>query len=135
MRKVCIWVLAIIGLLVVAGVVGGLLTSDGEDQLDQPPASAPRLTAQELLAEREANATRFDAQRKGQWVRVSGRIERIDEGNVYLRGDGFLSNVVLEDLSRETQIPLNTGEDFSAACKVGNYILGSIFMEDCQALR
>ena len=133
MRKVCIWVLAIIGLLVVAGVVIGLLTPDGEDQPDQPPASAPSVTAQQLIAEREANATRFDAERKGKWVRVSGRIERIDDGNVYLRGDGFLSNVVLEDLSEETQITLNTGQDFSAACKVGNYILGSIFMDDCQA--
>ena len=133
MRKVCIWVLAIIGLLVVAGVVIGLLTPGGEDQPDQPPASAPSVTAQQLIAEREANATRFDAERKGKWVRVSGRIERIDDGNVYLRGDGFLSNVVLEDLSEETQITLNTGQDFSAACKVGNYILGSIFMDDCQA--
>ena len=96
-------------------------------------SSAPRLTAKQLLAEREANATRFDATRKDKWVRVSGRVERIDDRNVYLLGDGFLSDVVLEDLSQEVQTALNVGQDFSAACKVGNYILGSIFMYDCQA--
>ena len=133
MRKVCLWVLAAIGLLVVVGIVIGLLTSGGEDQPDQPPASAPSVTAQQLLAEREANATRFDAERKGKWVRVSGTVDRIDNGKVYLLGDGFLETAALEDLSQETQVSLNVGDQFSATCKVGDYIIGSIFMEDCQA--
>lgn len=133
MRKVCLWVLAAFGLLVVVGIVIGLLTSGGEDQPDQPPASAPSVTAQQLLAEREANATRFDAERKGKWVRVSGTVDRIDNGKVYLLGDGFLETAVLEDLSQETQVSLNVGDQFSATCKVGDYIIGSIFMEDCQA--
>ena len=98
-----------------------------------PWASAPRLTAKQLLDEREANATRFDTTRKDKWVRVSGSVERIDNGKVYLLGDGFLSNVVLEDLSQDVQIALNIGQDSSAACKVGDYILGSIYMYDCQA--
>ena len=90
------------------------------------------MSAQALLAEREANATRFDATFKGKWVTVSGQIEKIDGGKVYLRGDGFLSDVVLEDLSADKQIPLNVDEEFSATCKVGNYILGTIFMDSCQ---
>ena len=90
------------------------------------------MSAQALLAEREANATRFDATFKGKWVTVSGQIEKIDGGKVYLRGDGFLSDVVLEDLSADKQIPLNVGEEFSATCKVGNYILGTIFLNSCQ---
>ena len=98
-----------------------------------PEPEAPSLTAHELIAEREANATRFDVERKGKWVRVSGTVDRIENGKVYLLGDGFLSDVVLQDLSQETQISLNIGDQFSATCKVGNYILGSIFMEDCQA--
>ena len=109
------------------------MTSGGEDQPDQPPASAPSVTAQQLIAEREANATRFDAERKGKWVRVSETVDRIDNGKVYLLGDGFLEEVVLEDLSQETQVSLNIGDQFSATCKVGDYIIGSIFMEDCQA--
>ena len=89
------------------------------------------MSAQALLAEREANATRFDDTFKGKWVTVSGQIEKIDGGKVYLRGDGFLSDVVLEDLSADKQIPLNVGEEFSATCKVGNYILGTIFLNSC----
>ena len=69
---------------------------------------------------------------RGKWVTVSGQIEKIDGGKVYLRGDGFLSDVVLEDLSADKQIPLNVGEEFSATCKVGNYILGTIFLNSCQ---
>ena len=96
-----------------------------------PATPPPQMSAQALLAEREANATRFDDTFKGKWVTVSGQIEKIDGGKVYLRGDGFLSDVVLEDLSADKQIPLNVGEEFSATCKVGNYILGTIFLNSC----
>ncbi len=86
-----------------------------------------------ILREREANATRFDAERKGKWVTVTGRVDGIDSGTVRLGGDGFLSGVWLKGLPDEAQIPLNPGDQFTATCKVGNYVLGTIVMDDCRA--
>ena len=133
MGKVCIGIIGGgIALIVLLIIVIAIVGSSDSTTSDGPTTPPPKLTAQELLAEREANATRFDANRKGQWIAVTGNIERIDDGNVYLRGDGFISDVVLEDLSQEEQIPLNIGQDFSAVCVVGNYIIGSIYMNDCR---
>ena len=134
MMKGCL--LIIVGgivLVVLIGILAAILGGEsGSKESAGPPPSPPKLSAQQLLAEREANATRFDATRKGKWITVSGQIENIDGGNVYLRGDGFLSNVALKDIPKEEQVPLNVGQEYSAACKVGNYILGTIFMNSCQ---
>ena len=149
MKKGCLWfIVGVVVLVVLIGILAAIFGGDsgsnesaGPTALATPPPTAtlaptatppPQMSAQALLAEREANATRFDATFKGKWVTVSGQIEKIDGGKVYLRGDGFLSDVVLEDLSADKQIPLNVGEEFSATCKVGNYILGTIFLNSCQ---
>ena len=134
MKKGCLWV--IVGgvvLVVLIGILAAIFGGDsGSNESAGPPISPPQLSAQQLLAEREANATRFDATRKDTWVTVSGQIDNIDGGKVYLRGDGFLSNVALEDIPKDEQVPLNVGQEFSATCKVGNYILGTIFLNSCQ---
>ena len=91
------------------------------------------VTVNQLQSEREANATRFDATYKDKWVVISGRVDRIDNGKVYLVGDGFLSDAVLEGLSVEEQVPLDAGQTVTYTCKVGNYILGSIILKDCHA--
>ena len=152
MKKGCLWVIVggvvLVVLVVLIGILAAIFGGDsgsnesaGPTALATPPPTAtlaptatppPQMSAQALLAEREANATRFDATFKGKWVIVSGQIEKIDGGKVYLRGDGFLSDVALEDLSVDKQIPLNVGEEFSATCKVGDYILGTIFLNSCQ---
>ncbi len=144
MRKACIWIFGGgIVLIILLGILGAIVGDESAtDELATPPPSAtpaptatppPQISAKALLAEREANATRFDATFKGKWVTVSGQIEKIDDGRVYLRGDAWgLSNVALGDLSEEKQIPLNAGEHFSATCKVGDYIIGNIFMNSCQ---
>ena len=99
-----------------------------------PPTEEPMpsVTAQQLHDEREANATRYDAQYKGNWVRISGQVTKIDGGDVFLGADGFLNNVRLQDLSQEEQIALDKGDTVTATCRVGNYILGSIFLEGCE---
>ena len=137
MKKGCLWfIVGGVVLVVLIGILAAIFGGDsGSNESAGPTAPAtppPQMSAQALLAEREANATRFDATFKGKWVTVSGQIEKIDGGKVYLRGDGFLSDVALEDLSADKQIPLNVGEEFSATCKVGNYILGTIFLNSCQ---
>ena len=126
-----------LGILVVAAIVGGQTTETTPTRASTPtpvptPTPPPRITAVQLLNEREANATRFDATFRGNWVTVSGEIENIDNSIVYLKGDGFLSSVNLRDLPKEDQIPLNVGQEYSATCKVGDYILGSMSMNSCR---
>ena len=107
---------------------------------DRPPTPAPSISASELYAEREANATRFDQQRKGKWVRVSGLIGEIDNGQIKLVVDEESFNLIgvafqtvdLHDLSTGVQASVNKGERFTATCKVGNYILGSMQLRDCK---
>ena len=96
------------------------------------PTPPPRMSARQLLEERGANATRFDATLKGKWVTVFGQIENIDNSIVYLKGDGFLSSVHLRHIPKEDQIPLNVGQEYSATCKVGDYVLGSMDMNSCR---
>ena len=76
---------------------------------------------------------RYRLRHRASWVVISGRVDRIDNGKVYLVGDGFLSDAVLEGLSVDEQIPLDAGQTVTFTCKVGNYILGSIFLKDCHA--
>lgn len=99
------------------------------------------LTAQTLYDAREQNATRFDDRYKGKRIRIRGRVVRIDNGRVTLGVDatGFgiddsgLFGVDLNGLPRDVQIRLNRGQQFTAVCEVGNFIIGTIMMEDCEA--
>lgn len=43
-----------------------------------------------------------------------------------------LNYMVLNDLPREVQASVNKGQEFIATCKVGDYIVGSIQLEDCR---
>ena len=99
------------------------------------------LTSQSLYDAREQNATRFDDRYKGKRIRIRGQVVRIDNGRVTLGVDstGFgidnsgLSGVDLNGLPRDVQIRLNRGQQFTAVCEVGNFIIGTIMMEDCEA--
>ena len=123
-------------------------TSDAPAPTSAPPTAVPptatpqpieSVTAQELYDAREANATRFDDQYKGKTVRVSGEVVQIEDGDVTLgidRGYGIdtsgLSGVDLKDLSKEEQISLDKGEQISAVCEVGNYIILTMMMKKCK---
>ena len=116
-------------------VLGGAADTEMKSAPTAPPPTEepmPSVTAQQLHDEREANATRYDAQYKGNWVRISGQVTKIDGGDVFLGADGFLNDVRLQDLSQEEQIALDKGDTVTATCRVGNYILGSIFLEGCE---
>ena len=88
-------------------------------------------TAFELFQERETNASRFDLDVKGKRVNISGTVERIDDGNVYLVAGGLLESVALDGLSQEEQAKWNPGDKTEYACVVGNFVLGTINMDDC----
>ncbi len=97
------------------------------------PTPIPRVSAQTLFNERDSNAVRFDAQRKDKWITVYGRIERIESESVYLRVDGLMDSMRLNDLSEAEIIRLDKGQRFEATCVVGLYVLGTMFLNDCRA--
>ena len=43
-----------------------------------------------------------------------------------------LNYIALNDLSREVQASVNKGQEFTATCRVGGYIIGGIQLEDCR---
>ncbi len=109
----------------------------GEQEPDEPPIP---ITAEELYQERERNATRYDQNYKGKWVRISGLVSSVDGGAVKLTADeaSFLSigmslqEVWLNDLSTEAQASVNVGNRAAATCKVGDFIVFSIMLNDCR---
>ena len=143
-KKQRIALAVVVGVLVI--MVLGTLTSGGQEQrtTSSAPASTPDptatpvtlpiLSAIDLYEEREENATRFDINRKGKRIHVYGVVDRIDSGNVYLVVDGFLDEVVLDDLPREVQAQANRDARFDAACTVGNFILFAMYLEDCESV-
>ena len=141
-------ILVMLLLITACGGQADVQTSDAPAPTSAPPTAVPptatpkpieSVTAQELYDAREANATRFDDQYKGKTVRVSGEVVQIEDGDVTLgidRGYGIdtsgLSGVDLKDLSKEEQISLDKGEQISAVCEVGNYIIGTMMMKKCK---
>ena len=143
MKLVTIFVMLL--LLTACAVESDVQTSDAPaaPPTAVPPTATPKpiesITAQELYDAREANATRFDDQYKGKTVRVSGEVVEIEDGDVTLgidRGYGIdtsgLSGVDLKDLSKEEQISLDKGQQISAVCEVGNYIILTMMMKKCK---
>ena len=137
------WVIAIV--VVVGLVVVGSLLPEAEDAPEKSSASEPSprepeptptppptVSAEGLYQEREANATRYDLKYEGKWVQITGVVEGIDGGEVSLVAGGFLSNVDLHDLSAQEQARADKGQEFTALCRVGNYILGTINLRDCR---
>ena len=108
----------------------------------QPTSAPPPLiTAKKLYAEREANATRFDDTYKDKLITITGKVGEIDSSTVKLIVDDDLFEVLdtvgfeyvaLNDVARDVQVTLNKGQEITAICKVGSYILGTINLDDCK---
>ena len=137
------WVIAIV--VVVGLVVVGSLLPEAEDapasEPTEPATPPPVISAIELYQEREANATRYDLNYKGKWVQITGVVGGIDGGEVRLvvdmdsyrlLGQLFLNYIALDDLPQEDQARAEKGQEFTAVCKVGEYILGTINLRDCR---
>lgn len=111
-----------------------LLNLACESEVVPTPTPAPKVTAVQLYQEREDNASRFDLNYKDKYVTVTGAVENIDGGVVSLHVGGFFTGVSLNDLTQEEQASANKGEAFTATCKVGNFILGTMRLNDCQKI-
>ena len=66
-------------LVIIAAITGSEESTTSPTRSTNPPTPAPLVSARTLLDEREANATRFDDQRKGTYVQVQGRVVNIDQ--------------------------------------------------------
>ena len=104
------------------------------------PMPPPSVTAVMLYQERKDNATRFDLTYKGKWVSITGMVGQVEDGDVRLvvdeeayrlLGGIFIEYIALQDLPVEVQASVDKGQQFTATCKVGNYILGTMILEDC----
>ena len=146
------WVIAIV--VVVGLVVVGSLLPEAEDAPEKSSASEPSprepeptptppptVSAEGLYQEREANATRYDLKYEGKWVQITGVVGEIEGGEVRLVADMdsyrllgqlFLNYIALNDLPQEDQARAEKGQEFTAVCKVGEYILGTINLRDCR---
>ena len=114
-------------LIVIGIVVGG----EGDDSPAAEPQPVSSWTAGSLLAEREKNATAFDKNIKGKMVRVSGYISSIDNSAVTLVDQvnpyGNFTGVVVRGIPDTELLRLQKGQQYSTTCKVGDYIIGSIY--------
>ncbi len=104
------------------------------------PIPAPDVTAVALYQERKDNATRFDLQRKGKRVRITGMVGQVEDGDIRLvvdresyrvLGSIFIEFIALKDLPAEVQASVDKNQQFTATCKVGEYVLGTMNLEDC----
>ena len=84
-----------------------------------------------LVQAREENASRFDLEWKGNRINVAGVVDRVDDGKVYLVAGDFMDSVALDGLSQEEQAKWNPGDEVEYACDVGDYVFGTISMNDC----
>lgn len=128
-------------LLVCTAVCLGLLWSACSDSDPGPEATPIAISAEALYQEREDNASRYDLNYNGKWVRITGLVGEIDGGEVRLvvdresynvLGQLLLDYIALNDLSQEEQARAEKGQQFTATCKVGNYILGTINLDNCR---
>ena len=125
-------------LVILLAVVGVIILSACE--LEDPPTAtpAPDVTAQQLWEERAANASWFDSERKGSWVRVTGTVREIEGGEVrlYAEDPGFIDVLTkfisLHDLPVEIQASAVKGQNFTAICKVDNKIWNTMNLRECR---
>ena len=133
-----------VGLIVLAAVIGGTTentstsserpSTSGTTRPTPTPTPPPVVQAGFLLAEREANASRFDATYRGKWVTVYGRIDKIDNDKVYLEEQDIMSRVGLYDIPNEELLSLNVGEEYWATCRVRNYVLFEMELILCRTV-
>ena len=118
--------------------LGLLLSACAEPEPESTPVA---IGAEELYQEREDNASRYALNYGGKWVRITGLVGEIEDGEVRLvvdresydvLGGLFLEYVALNDLSTEAQASAENGQQFTATCKVGNYIFGTINLDNCR---
>ena len=95
-------------------------------------APAPLVYAHELYREREENATRFDLNYKGRVVQVEGIVFKIDDGALHLVVSRFeIGSVSLLGVPVHDQAAINRGDTVRATCEVGDYVFGTMYMDNC----
>lgn len=136
MKKIGI---ALIGILLVAAVSCAPQSgsvSGSEERRTAPRATAVPVSEWTLHSEVQANEDRYREERVGQRVLVSGMVEKISGGIVYLAQDGGIG-VALDDLPESELLEMNAWSVIEAECTVGKPqqqpTILFLIMEDCVA--
>ena len=114
-------------------------TSTPKTPLESTPRPAITITAEQLSREFEANEVRANAQYEGQWVRVTGTVESIEEDifeDEMLKLEGGLWGVSC-DYNDETDSAkaqrLNIGDRVTVLGQIDDYLLG-VSIKHCEIL-
>lgn len=127
--------LGIISLLIVVAAPSDNASDSGNstsNASEAKPTPAPSVSYHFLIAEREANATRFDATYKGKYVELNAVVIAIDSGYVRIAGPHeFLDDGAIKGIPTDVQMQLEKGTRIKAVCKVGRFTLGTMFFDSC----
>ena len=143
--------IVLIALLSIGGVlllIGIFSPTPGEEPSSVPastpivekpssvPTSAPiAIDAKTLIEEREANAARYDMTCRGRWVTISGTVDKVDDGAVYIRPpgtSGSVTRMALHDLPTEVQAAVEKRQRFTATCKVEDFRVVTFHLRECR---
>ena len=121
MRILSLIIAVLAGVLLVTAIGCG---EEAVEDLGEP------YTASQVVQAWQENASRFDLQWKGSRINITGVVDSVADGVIYLAVDGFPGGVTLKGLSQEEQARWIVGDEVEYACEIGGYELGTIPM-DC----
>ena len=115
-----------------------------ESGASEPTATAtpaPRIAAETLYAEREANSVRFDRDRVDTRVTVFGEVCQIEFSSVFLYGNVngrslgvcAMASVGLSGFSQDELTVPSVGDVFEATCRVGGYVERIVVLVECSS--
>ncbi len=88
-------------------------------------------TATEIVMAQTGSPADFEDQWIDSRINVSGVVDRVEGGTVFLVADDFEETVALNDLIRDETRLLRSGDEVEYACDVGGYEVDSVTMINC----
>ena len=128
-------------ILIIIGVIFG--DGEGNSSASTNLASAEPdfdVSCSEMASELEANEARASAKYSDKIIKISGRVDSIDEDmwgdNVVNLSDGqeySFNSCLLNDVSKNIAISLDKGQSVSFTCNDFTEIMGSASLSNCSA--
>ena len=128
-------------ILIIIGVIFG--DGEGNSSASTNLASAEPdfdVSCSEMASELEANEARASAKYSDKIIKISGRVDSIDEDmwgdNVVNLSDGqeySFNSCLLNDVSENIAISLDKGQSVSFTCNDFTEIMGSASLSNCSA--
>ena len=132
-KKIVLIALLSIGVALL--LIGIFNPTQSEETASLPTVTPIAIDAKTLIEEREANATRYDMTYRGKWVTISGTVDKVDDGAVYIRppgASGSVNRISLHDLPIEVQAAVEKRQRFTATCKVEDSRVVTFHLRECR---